>query len=196
MHLRRILCIAAGILLAAGSAEAADIAAGKAAAEPCAACHGADGVSAIERVPSLAGQPDQFIQWQLVYYRSGTRNDEVMEPLAENLSDADIRNLGAYYASLPPPPPTQQSDGNPALSRKGVEIIAGDKCGSCHQERFTGQQATPRLAGQREEYLLKALQDFKSGARRGGGVGAMPSATYRLSDDDMVALAHYLARVQ
>jgi cytochrome c553 len=196
MHLRSILLVVAATLAAAGGADAADLAAGKAAAEPCAACHGPAGISTTERVPSLAGQPDQFTQWQLVYYRSGTRNDEVMEALATDLSDADIRNLGAYYASLPPPTPPQDADTAPALTQRGGEIIAGSNCGSCHQEHFAGQQATARLANQREEYLLKALQDFKSGARRGGGVGAMPAATYRLSDDDMAALAHYLARVK
>src|SRR5438093_1505015 len=77
----------------------------RALAEACAACHGTDGVSQIELTPSLAGQPDEFLQWQLVYFRSGARKSEVMGRIAEALSNQDVRNLGAYYASLPPPQP-------------------------------------------------------------------------------------------
>jgi len=66
--------IGAAIFVASGGrAPAADVAAGQALAEACAACHGADGVSQIELTPSLAGQPDEFVQWQLVYFRSGVR---------------------------------------------------------------------------------------------------------------------------
>ena len=54
----------------------------------------------MENMPSLAGQPDQFIQWQLVYFRAGTRKNEQMQPIVEQLTNEDIRNLGAYFASL------------------------------------------------------------------------------------------------
>ena len=85
------------------SAHAADIAAGKEKAEMCVGCHGENGISQIENIPSLAGQPDQFIQWQLVFFRAGTRKNEQMQPIVEQLNNEDIRNLGAYFASLPPP---------------------------------------------------------------------------------------------
>ena len=74
-------------------------------AEACSGCHGADGVSQEPVTPSLAGEPDEFVQWQLVYFRSGSRRNEVMQPIAQALSNEEIRNLGAYYASLPPPRP-------------------------------------------------------------------------------------------
>ena len=83
--------------------HAADIAAGKEKAELCVGCHGENGISQMENMPSLAGQPDQFIQWQLVYFRAGARKNEQMQPIVEQLSNEDIRNLGAYFASLPPP---------------------------------------------------------------------------------------------
>jgi cytochrome c553 len=161
---------------------------------PCATCHGFEGRSQTDGVPSLAGQPDQFIQWQLVYFRSGTRKDPVMQPFAAALSDADIRNLGAYFASLPASGPAPAADEQPALTERGAMLAARHHCASCHQDNYAGQQATARLAGQREEYLVKALRDFKSGARTGGGVAAMPSAAYPLTADDIAALAHYLAR--
>src|SRR6266567_4219942 len=83
-------------------AHAADIAAGKEKAQLCVGCHGDNGISQMENIPSLAAQPDQFIQWQLVYFRAGTRKNEQMQPIVEQLNNEDIRNLGAYFASLPP----------------------------------------------------------------------------------------------
>jgi cytochrome c553 len=162
----------------------------------CAACHGEGGISQIENTPSLAGQPDQFTQWQLVYFRARTRKHEEMVKIAAELSDADIRNLGAYFAALPPPkvPPTAAAD--PALSARGAQVAKLKNCASCHRDDYAGQQAIARVAGQREDYLLKSLRDYKSGARTGGGVAAMPSAVYGLSDDDLRALAHYLARMR
>src|SRR3974390_1066582 len=81
-------------------AHAADIAAGKDKAEICIGCHGENGISQTENIPSLAGQQDQFIQWQLVYFRAGARKNEQMQPIVEDLQNEDIRNLGAYFAKL------------------------------------------------------------------------------------------------
>src|SRR4030081_3361798 len=100
------------------SARAADIAAGKEKAELCVGCHGENGISQTESIPSLAGQPDQFIQWQLVYFRAGARKNEDMQPVVEQLNNEDIRNLGAYFASLTPP--KAAADDNPDLSKKGA----------------------------------------------------------------------------
>ena len=186
----------AAVALAAGAAPSwgAEPNAAKAKADAlCAACHGQTGISQIENTPSLAGQPDQFTQWQLVYFRAGTRKDDAMVQVAAALTDADIRNLGAYYASLLAPPPPSAPDPDPALSARGAKIAAQRNCGTCHLESYVGQQATARVAGQREDYLLKSLRDFKSGARTGGGVAAMPSAVYGIGDDDLKALAHFLA---
>jgi cytochrome c553 len=181
------------LLLLLPAAHAADIAAGKEKAENvCFACHGKDGISVTPDIPSLAGQPDGFIQWQLVYFRSGTRKNELMAPIASQLTDQDIRNLGAYFASLPPPAPPKTDD-KPELTKTGAALAAEHRCAACHRDDLSGQQATARLANQREEVLLKALRDFKSGARRGSGVAAMPDVVEPLSDADFVALAHYAA---
>ena len=179
------------LLLAGTSAQAADNAAGKEKAELCVGCHGENGISQMENIPSLAGQPDQFIQWQLVYFRAGARKNEQMQPIVEQLNNDDIRNLGAYFAQLPPPkaPP----DDNPDLSKKGAQAAAGRRCASCHTDSFAGTKAVARVAGQRQDYLLKALHDYKSGVRSGGGMAAMASVAYSLSDEEIEALAHYLA---
>jgi cytochrome c553 len=184
-------------LWSAGVAQvyAADaITAGKEKAALCAGCHGENGVSQIETIPSLAGQPDQFIQWQLVFFRGGARKNEQMQPIAEQVSNEDIRNFGAYFASLTPPKDSKPDD-NPDLSKKGAEAAVGRRCASCHTESFAGTKAVARIAGQREEYLVKALHDYKSGVRAGGAGAAMTDVAYPLSDEEITALAHYLAHL-
>lgn len=168
----------------------ADLQAGRELAAGCAPCHGADGVSDMPLSPSLAGQPDEFVQWQLVYFRSGVRKDEVMGPIAEALSNEEIRNLGVYYASLPPPKPTAPTD---TLGQTGEKLALQHRCQSCHADDFNGFRAAARLSSQREDVLLKALRDFKSGKRVGSGVASMADATFELTDADMQALSHYLA---
>lgn len=193
--MRTVLVTVLAAMLSAASAHAADIAAGKAKAmEICAACHGENGISVTENTPSLAGQPDQFIQWQLVFFKGGARKSDIMNPVAEVLSNEEIRNLGAYYASLTPPQGAKPDD-NPDLSKKGEMAAKGRRCASCHTDSFAGTKAVARIAGQREEYLVKALHDYKSGIRSGGGGAAMADVAYPLSEEEITALAHYLSRL-
>lgn len=175
-------------------AHAADAAAGKEKAETCVGCHGDAGISQTENIPSLAGQPDQFIQWQLVFFRGGSRKNEQMQPIAEQIGNEDVRALGAYFASLAPPKAATPDD-NPDLSKKGAQAAVGRRCASCHTDTFAGTKAVARLAGQREEYLVKALHDYKSGVRSGGAGAAMTDVAYPLSDEEITALAHYLAHL-
>jgi cytochrome c553 len=187
------LSIIAVSLLAAPIVNAANVDAGKAKAEICAGCHGDNGISQTENIPSLAGQLDQYIQWQLVYFRSGSRKNEQMQPVVEQINNDDIRNLGAYFASLAPPQGVKDDD--PDLSAKGKQAAMGRRCASCHTDSFAGTKAVARIAGQREEYLVKALHDYKSGARSGGGQAAMADVAYPLSEEEITALAHYLAHL-
>ncbi len=165
------------VISCVSGAHAADVAAGKQKAEICAGCHGDNGISQMENIPSLAGQLDQFIQWQIV----------------EQLNNDDIRNLGAYFVSLTPP--KGPKDDNPDLSAKGKQAAAGRRCASCHTDNFAGAKAVARIAGQREEYLVKALHDYKSGVRSGGAQSAMSDVAYPLSEEEIEALAHYLAHL-
>ncbi|GAC1338390.1 MAG: c-type cytochrome [Beijerinckiaceae bacterium] len=182
--------VVGALVLVGAPAIAADGDAAKAKFEACAACHNPDGISTTENIPSLAGQPDRYLQWQLVYFRTGTRKSEIMNPIAEALSNEDIRDLGAYVAHLPPAP--TQSD----LIEKGRALAVQNRCMSCHGEKLEGMAAAARLSGQRQDYLLKALQDFKTGKRVGGGMAAMAEIVYPLSTDDLPALAAYVASVQ
>src|SRR5712671_5966971 len=184
---------AAMFAVVAGPANAADDSI-KEKAALCTPCHGEAGISETENTPPLAGQPDPFLQWQLVFFRSGSRKNEVMQPIAEQINNEDVRSLGAYFTSLTPPKAAAPDD-NPDLSRKGAEAAAGRRCASCHGDTFAGTKAVARLAGQREEYLLKALHDYKSNVRVGGGVAAMADVAYSLSEEEIEALAHYLAHL-
>ena len=198
MQSRSVFLVWCGLALsfsALSNARAADaIAAGKEKADMCVGCHGENGISQTENIPSLAGQPDQFVQWQLVFFRSGARKNEQMQPIAEQVSNEDIRNLGAYFASLTALK-NPKADDNPDLSRKGAEAAVGRRCASCHTDSYAGTKAVARLAGQREEYLVKALHDYKSGVRSGGAGAAMTDVAYPLSDEEITALAHYLAHL-
>src|SRR5205085_7645654 len=102
--------------------RAADVAAGKEKAALCVGCHGEGGISQMENIPSLVAQPDLFIQWQLVFFRAGTRKNEQMQPIVEQLNNDDIRNLSAYYASLSPTAPKPDDDLD--LSKKAAEATA------------------------------------------------------------------------
>ena len=185
--------ISAAALLALGvlSASAADNAAVKEKAAVCSGCHGENGISQTENIPSLAGQPDQFLQWQLVFFRAGSRKNEQMQPIAQDIANEDIRSLGAYFAAMTPPKAAE--DGDPDLSKKGAQVAVGRRCASCHTDSFAGTKAVARLAGQREEYLVKALNDYKSSQRVGGGGAAMADVAYHMSDEEITAVAHYLA---
>src|ERR1700712_4277840 len=142
MRVALIWALSVAIIAGSSVGHAADIAAGKAKAELCIGCHGENGISQMENIPSLAAQPDQFIQWQLVYFRAGTRKNEQMQPIVEQLNNEDIRNLGAYFASLPPPKAATPDD-NPELSKKGAQAAAGRGWASCHTDSNAGTKAAP-----------------------------------------------------
>ncbi|MCG8466171.1 MAG: cytochrome c [Xanthomonadales bacterium] len=96
----RVLLAAGLAMFVVGNANAADAAAGKAKAGTCAGCHGANGISASPAWPNLAGQKEAYLAKQLKDFKSGARKDPVMAGMAAALSDEDIANLAAYYASL------------------------------------------------------------------------------------------------
>ena len=158
----------------------------------CNSCHGAKGISSIAQTPSLAGQPNIFTQYQLVFMREGGRKPGGMAAVVKTLTDDQIRDLGAWYESLPPPPALKT--GPAPDEAKAMAIITPRHCDSCHKEDFSGQGETGRLAGQRIDYLIKALKDFRSAERRGRGMGAMMEVSVTLKDDDIQTIATYLAR--
>ena len=176
-------------------------AAGKARAEAagCFACHGVDGVATADGLatdkndPNLAHEPDLYLQFQLVFFRKGVRKNEVMNAMAEQLSNDDLRDVSAYFASLPAPNAPAPADAAPQDTELGNKVVAGIHCTNCHGDHLEGVDNIPRIAGQREDYLYEALRDFKSGARTSTGAASMAEVVYPLGDEEMKALAHYLS---
>lgn len=174
----------------------------KAEAAGCFGCHGENGIAtengiAIDKnVPDLAAQPDLFLQFQLVFFRKGVRKNPFMTAMAELLSDQDIRDLAAYFASLPAPNPPVPPDPAPEDTELGAKIAQAIRCTNCHGDHYEGVDNIGRIAGQREDYLYEALRDFKSGARRAVGAAGMADVVYPLGDTEMKALAHYLSRLR
>ena len=171
----------------------------KAEAAGCFACHGvdgmatADGLAADKTVPNLAGEPNLYLQFQLVFFRKGVRKNEVMNAMAQQLSDDDLRDISAYYASLPGPDGSKAPDTAPQETELGDKIAQGIHCTNCHGDHFEGVDNIGRLAGQREDYVYEALRDFKSGARTATGAAGMAEVVYPLGDVEMKALAHYVS---
>jgi cytochrome c553 len=195
-----IVAFSAAIPVAAMAAEG-NPAAGKARAEAagCFACHGVDGVATADGLatdkndPNLAAQPDLYLQFQLVFFRKGVRKNEVMNAMAQQLSDDDLRNVSAYFASLPPPNPPAPPDTAPQDTELGSKVAQAIHCTNCHGDHFEGVDNIARLAGQREDYVYEALRDFKSGARTSTGAAGMAEVVYPLGDLEMKALAHYVS---
>jgi cytochrome c553 len=157
----------------------------------CAGCHGENGVSTMVNTPSLAGHPVLYTQIQLFLFREEQRVSAAMNAVAEGMSDDMLTALAEHYAKLPPAPPAAGT-ADPALDARGRELAASHRCGTCHLPDYVGRDQMPRIAGQREDYLLKALRDYRGGARAGDGA-QMAEVVHALSDDDLKALAHHIA---
>jgi cytochrome c553 len=182
----------AAALLVSAPAPAADVARGKALAEACAACHGADGNATVDLHPSLAGQQPVFLTLQMILFREGIRSFGPMNEAMKGMADADIEALSAFYAAqtLRHDPPER----NDAKATRGAVLSERHRCGVCHLPRYVGQNQVPRLTRQREDFLLHAMQEYQSGRRQGTDT-QMNAALYGLTDQDLADLAHYLALI-
>ena len=172
---------------------AADAVAGMQKSQACIGCHGPGGSSVNPVVPSLAGQPAQFIATQLVMFREGMRKDVQMSPFAAGLSNADLNNIAAYFAAQKLTPPTDKADASTTAA--GMRLAKQFNCVQCHGPALMGLQHIPRLAGQQHEYLKIQLRGFKASTRFDMD-GQMTSATQPLSDPDIEILAKYLAGIE
>jgi cytochrome c553 len=158
----------------------------------CLACHGAGGVSETPLTPSLAGQPDFFVVAQLFLFREGRRDNEVMTAQAKGLTDDDLRGLSDAISKLKPPPAPKAGLDRDRFER-GRKVTEGRHCTSCHGADWSGNRNVPRVANQREDYLFKALKDYRDGRRIGYGNAAMPETVAGLPDNALGDAAHFLA---
>jgi len=168
----------------------------------CAACHGADGSSPTSANPSLAGMPADYITTQLAHFKTGIRQNAIMQGMSATLSDADMVSLGVYFSGQKP---RQLEAKDASLAREGQRLWrAGDAangvpaCSACHGPTGAGiPRNYPRLGGQWSDYTLLQLKAFKAGERGMDNAGKdvngriMAGVVRGMSESQMKALADY-----
>jgi cytochrome c553 len=186
------------VLIAPVQAAEGNVAAGKAKAGMCAACHGADGNGGADPSwPKLAGQIPEYLEKQLHDFKSGARKDPIMSGMAAPLSAADVNNLAAYFASLKTKPGAAKSA---ELAKEGGKIYRGGNaktgvsaCMSCHGPSGQGiPPRFPKVSGQNAAYTEKQLLAFKAGTRTNDG-DIMTRIAFRMSAQEIKAVAQYMA---
>jgi cytochrome c553 len=205
-----MLQIAAGFLILAGQAKAADPAKpdlkrGQAiATQVCAACHGVDGNSAGGAYPKIAGQHPEYLVKQLMDFRTQpgathpARNNPVMAAIAGALSDQDMIDVSAWFATQAPKPGFAHDMNTVALGQKiyrgGIAGKAVPACAACHGPTGQGIPVQyPRLSGQWADYTAAQLAAFQQGAGARNNNDAMHTIALRLSDNEIKAVADYIA---
>jgi len=170
---------------------AADVVAGKAYAErECTGCHGLNGGSTAPAIPHLAAQHERYLLASIKAYREGKRTHAALKQMAEHMSEADVRNVAAYYASLPPVATTSAKDAKVFLPYENGKRLAA-ACAKCHNEDGNSKiPGTPSLAGQQPRYFVVALQEYLHRERK---IDPMHALLPRLSRLDMESLALYFA---
>ena len=180
---------------------AADSEAGKLKSATCAGCHGTDGNSASGVWPNLAGQHASYLAKQLKDFKSGDRTDPVMQGMAAALSQEDIHDIAAYYASQKSKTVTFDK-GFVALGeniyRGGITEISVAACMACHSPNASGNgpASYPSLKDQHSEYLVSQMKKFRDGSRANDANSIMRAIAGRMSDREMMAVAAYISAIQ
>lgn len=161
----------------------------------CAACHGADGNSAIALNPKLAGQHPEYLLKQLINFKEGKRVNAVMAGMVANLTPDDMKALAAYYAGQKQTLAKAKSNGASSLGEKiyrgGIAATNVPACASCHGATGTGiPKQFPRLAGQHADYALAQLRAFRLGERANAPM--MMTIAAKMTDAEMQAVADYM----
>jgi cytochrome c553 len=158
--------------------------------DSCAHCHGTDGNSSSSAFPSLAGQTKEYLLRQMKDFKEERRKNVMMSPSIRILGEEDMQELADYFSAQTLVRGSFKPD--PALVTQGKAIADERQCMTCHQPGFKGMNEFPRLSRQKVPYLVKQLKDFRDGARNNDN-GIMTPTTKDLSDEQIQALAHYLA---
>ena len=163
----------------------------------CAACHAVDGNSASPVNPKLAGLNYEYINKQLVNFKSGERKSPVMSGIVANLTPQDMQNLAAYYSAQQPKDAKAKDQALALLGQKvyrgGVQGSGVPACASCHGAQGKGIPAQfPRLAGQHTDYIYAELNKFRTGERANDGAKMMRTIAAKMTDADMKAVATYI----
>ncbi|MFN4292486.1 MAG: c-type cytochrome [Permianibacter sp.] len=199
-----LAAVVASFAVMASTAQAGDAAAGKAKSAVCAACHGADGNSATPMWPKLAGQNEAYLLKQLKEFKKGMetqgaqgRYEPSMSPMAAPLSETDMADLAAYFASQK----VQYAGVKKEYLEVGQKLYRGGDmargvpaCTACHgpDGKGMGSAQFPAVGGQQIDYTINQLKAFRAGQRKNDPNGMMRGAAKNLTDEQIVALANYL----
>ncbi len=161
----------------------------------CAACHAADGNSVVTLNPKLAGQHPEYLEKQLTEFKSGKRANAVMSGMAASLSDAEIKELAAYFAAKKLNPGQAATNGAGSVGEKiyrgGVAATGVPACAACHGPNGAGlPKQFPRLGGQHADYTLAQLKAFRTGERTNAPM--MMAIAVKMTDAEMAAVADYI----
>ena len=160
----------------------------------CLACHGENGQSSIPLTPSLGGQPAFFLSIQIFMFRDKIRAVPLMNQVTQGISNNDLKLLSEAISKLPPPqPPTGAPDA--ARMDAARTLSEQNRCNICHGANYAGGENVPRIAAQREDYLLKTLREYKANTRRGYDA-AMSDVLHSVSDEQVADLAYFMARLK
>lgn len=178
----------------AKQASSASVGRGATLALNCTMCHGAQGMSRSD-APNLAGQYPEVIRKQLLDYKNGNRANPIMAALSKNLTDQEMSDLAAYYASLPKArtAPTTYDETLPALVRVGDPMRNIAPCISCHGG-VDQKLGAPWLEGMPKQYLVQQLHAFKDGSRRNDGQQQMRNVARPMTAEEIDAVASFYAR--
>jgi cytochrome c553 len=158
-------------------------------AQVCAACHGENGVPADKDTPVIAGQHQGYLYLQLRDYKRGDRANEVMASIAGALERDEMLAIAGYFSKQPWPRLGQPS-ANAAQTAAARRANASIGCTGCHLGEYQGDGTQPRLSGQGRDYLLRTMQDFRTGARANNP--GMTDLMRASSEADLAAMADYL----
>ncbi len=161
----------------------------------CAACHGADGNSAITLNPKLAGQHPEYLEKQLTEFKSGKRANAVMSGMAAGLSEQEIKDIAAYFAAKKTNLAQATKNGAGSLGEKiyrgGVAATGVPACAACHGPNGAGlPKQFPRLSAQHADYILAQMKAFRSGERANAPM--MMAISAKMTDAEMAAVADYI----
>ncbi len=186
-----------------GAALAGNAEAGKTKSAACGGCHGMDGNSPIPTYPKLAGQNEAYIVKQVKDFKANTtRQNPIMFGMVAALSDEDAADIGAYFQSQSVKEVATFDESKLAAGReiyKGGNIQTGvPACQACHGPSGKGTAGIgyPQLGGQYTEYTLAQLKAFKDGSRTNDDKMLMRSIVEKMSDEDMIAVANYIASIK
>ena len=183
-------CVLAASGGAAHAQSKGDAARSAAKAAACGTCHGTPERPPLAGMPTLAGQQEEFLVLQLILLREGLREVPQMADLLKGWSDPELQDVAAYFSRQRILPGS--SDKDPQRYERGAGLARAMGCGSCHLADFTGQQQVPRIAKQREDYLLASLKAYRDNKRTGTDTN-MNGVVYQVPDSDLQALAHFLS---